>query len=259
MHKIILQLLLIFTFVSCSIYKNNRETIKDDVDFSKRPEHNSKDYGAQFRYLKTPYLNTSGVKALDLRFRSQIYLEQIATQIEKQNELFFTSKDKARFTIINSQTPFHFSLPGKNIFISSGLISKYIKSEKLLYCLIAYELIRSEKEVYRKQLLIPTGFMTTEKLLSMMRLGINDKVELHKWAFYLLKRVGIDTDNYLSWLQIQNRNSIDFSMQLGDISVISREEALFKAFIVKNTSVTLGRYHEGSSRGFYAFINNIKR
>ena len=92
MHKIILQLLLIFTFVSCSIYKNNRETIKDDVDFSKRPEHNSKDYGAQFRYLKTPYLNTSGVKALDLRFRSQIYLEQIATQIEKQNELFFTNQ-----------------------------------------------------------------------------------------------------------------------------------------------------------------------
>jgi hypothetical protein len=204
-------------------------------------------------------LSTEGNKKLNLSSRSNAYFNSIVEQIQKNNELFFDNSVSASITIINSEIPFHFSLPGKSIFVSSGLINKYIKSEKLLYCLIIYELIRSEKGIYRKQIVIPTGFYSTERMLSTMRLSISDKVEIHKWAFYLLKRIGIDTDNYLSWLQIQNRNSVDFSMQLGDLSVISREESLFKAFIIKNTDKKSVKYHAGSSRGFYRFIRNIKR
>jgi hypothetical protein len=97
-------------------------------------------------------------------------------------------------------------------------------------------------------------------MLSLLRLNIEEKVEIHKWAFHILKRVGIDTDSYLSWIQIQNRNSVDFSLQLGDISSISREESLFKAFIIKNTEKKkTSKSHEGSSREFYAFINQLKR
>lgn len=244
---------------SCSYFKRDKEKIVDAVDFSKRAELTNDDYKVQLASLKKSYLNTQGINEIKINRRDTKYLEKIATEIQKQNELFFTTESRPEFTIVESDTPFHFSLPGKNIFISSGLINKYIKSEKLLYCLLIYELIRSEKGVYRKQFVIPTGFITSEKILSMMRLKIEDKVEIHKWAFYLLKRIGIDTDNYLSWLQIQNRNSVDFSMQLGDISVISREEALFKAFIIKNTTNKSAKFHEGSSKSFYRFVSSIKR
>ena len=250
---------ILFTLSSCSLFKKNEHRIRDDFDFSKKRDYVKSDYVDHLKSQKNSYLNSNKVNVIGLRKSSKSYLEKVALEIQIQNELFFDQDEKVNFSIIKNEIPFHFSLPGKNIFISSGLINKYIKSEKLLYCLITYELIRSEKNIYKKQTVVPTGFITTEKMLSMMRIKIEDKVEIHKWAFYLLKRIGIDTNNYLSWLQIQNRNSVDFSMQLGDISIISREEALFKAFIVKNTSSKSKRFHAGSSRSFYKFINNIKR
>lgn len=255
-----INLILIFVFISgCSLFKSADEKESDLIDLSNRPEYQNKDYLDQMKSLESSYLKTNGIQKIRLSGNSKRYFDSIVNQIQKNNELFFDDSIEPSLTVIDSEVPFHFSLPGKKIFVSSGLINKYIKSEKLLYCLVIYELIRSEKGVYRKQIIIPTGFYSTVKMLSTMRLSISDKVEIHKWAFYLLKRIGIDTDNYLSWLQIQNRNSVDFSMQLGDLSVISREESLFKAFIIKNTDKKSIKYHAGSSRGFYRFIRNIKR
>jgi hypothetical protein len=253
-------LLVLLLISSCSLFEEKGSSKEvDSLDLRPLSKNTELDYNDHLESLKKDYLATTGIKKVQLRKRSEKYLSSVAMEIQKNNELFFTKSAKVNFSIIEEQIPFHFSLPGKNIFISTGLISKYIKSEKLLYCLITHELIRSEKSVYRKQVVVPTGFLTTKKILSMMRLKIEDKVEIHKWAFYLLKRIGINTDNYLSWLQIQNRNSIDFSMQLGDISAISREEALFKAFIIKNIDTKSNKYHAGSSRSFYSFVNDIKR
>ena len=241
------------------MFQEKKGVKNNSVDLREVTEFSSQDYRDHLASLKKDYLKTRDIKSIYINKRNRRYLDKVSSEIQKNNELFFTNKELPIFSIIESEVPFHFSLPGKNIFISSGLIKKYIKSEKLLYCLIIFELIRTEKGVYRKQVLIPTGFLKTKKVLSMMRLKIEDKVEIHKWAFYLLKRIGIDTDNYLSWLQIQNRNSIDFSMQLGDVSTISREEALFKAFIIKNTENKSNKYHAGSSKSFYSFVNSIKR
>ena len=86
-----------------------------------------------------------------------------------------------------------------------------------------------------------------------------DKVEIHKWSYYLLKRTGVGPDSYLSWLQVKNRNSLDFSLQLGDIRSISREEALFKAFLIEaeKDSTRFSKYR-GSSKAFYRLLNEIK-
>ena len=67
----------------------------------------------------------------------------------------------------------------------------------MLYCLLVYELIRSERAIYEKKIIIPTGTLSTSRILSILRININDKVEIHKWAFYILKRIGLDTDTYL--------------------------------------------------------------
>ena len=107
---------------------------------------------------------------------------------------------------------------------------------------------------------MPTGHLTTSRILGLMRLKTIDKVEIHKWAFYTLKRVGIDPDIYLSWLQIQNRNSLDFAVQLGDTSSISREESLFKAFLIEQSNAKSNQTkYERSSRDFYSFVNRLKR
>tara|TARA_Y100000782_G_C10189690_1_gene270108 strand:- start:5957 stop:6685 length:729 start_codon:yes stop_codon:yes gene_type:complete len=221
---------------------------------------NSEDFVDHLQAFEEFYLNSKNAQVYNLYRKEEKFLEGIARDITKNNELFFTSTNRPTFKIIKHPAPFHFSLPGLKIFISSGLISKYIKSEKLLYSVIAYELIRSEKRIYRKSLIVPTGYLTTSRMLGLMRLKTTDKVEIHKWAFYTLKRVGVDPDIYLSWLQIQNRNSLDFAVQLGDTSSISREESMFKAFLIEQANAKSGQAkYERSSREFYSFVNRLKR
>lgn len=255
---------MIFTFLSCADLPlplgKSKKNKKFEVSLGQYEKYDDKDYTDHLESLKFPYLASVGGKQIKLDRQRQAYLKGALEKIVKNNELFFTKDFETNIYIIDDSTPFHFSLPGKNIFISSGLIKKYIKNEKILYCLLAYELIISEKNIYRKRIIIPTGAVSTRRILSLLRLGINEKVEIHKWAFYILKRIGIDSDNYLSWLQIQNRNSIDFSLQLGDIGSISREESLFKAFIIKNTEKKKKeKKYEGSSKEFYTFVKSLKR
>lgn len=236
--------------------KKNSKTLK----LNGYEHYETNDYIAHLESLKFDYLDSIETKEIRLdRYRKR-YLEKILDVVVKNNELFFTSTSKPSVYIIDDETPFHFSLPGMNIFVSNGLIKKYIKSENILFCLLTYELIISEKNIYKKRIIIPTGTMTTRKILSLLRLTIDEKVEVHKWAFYLLKRIGLDTDNYLSWLQIQNRNSVDFSLQLGDIGSISREESMFKAFIIQNTEKQrITKKYKGSSKEFYSFVKALKR
>ena len=129
----------------------------------------------------------------------------------------------------------------------------------MLVSILSYEMVRSEKLLYPKQLIIPLGFITLERLLSLGRLNIEEKVEVHKWAHYLTIRSGYDGEYYLSWLQTQNRNTADFILQVGDINLINREEFLFKAFLIKNAAdgdeIAL---RKNSSKSFYAFINSIR-
>jgi hypothetical protein len=130
----------------------------------------------------------------------------------------------------------------------------------MLYCLLVYELIRSEKSIYKKTIIIPTGTLSTSRILSLLRLETNNKVEIHKWAFYILKRIGIDTDSYLSWLQIKNRNSLDFAMQIGDIQSVSQEESLFKTFLIEEVkNLKQSTQYKGSSQKFYTFLKQIKK
>lgn len=261
MKRIILVIL--FTLSSCanfSFYKNENETKGLLISLKDYSQYTSKDYIDHLSSLKFDYLNSIATKEIKLNRYQKRYISKIVNIIIEHNELFFTSKEKAKIYFISDETPFHFSLPGKNIFISSGLITKYIKNENILFCLLAYELIISEKNIYKRRIIIPTGAVSTRRILSLLRLSIDEKVEIHKWAFYLLKRIGLGTDNYLSWLQIQNRNSVDFSLQLGDIGSISREESLFKAFIIKNTENNkISKKYKGSSKEFYSFVKALKR
>ena len=250
--------LIIFFSTSCS-YLGLRRVEVSSVKLDKYVEFDEKDYEDHLENFEKIYLTTNSTKIIHLNSHSEKYLAAIVEKIVKTNELFFLKKVKPKFHVIRSSTPFHFSLPGRKFFISSEIINKYITNEAMLYCMILYELIKSEKNLYYKKIIIPTGTLSTPRALSLLRLDTRQKFEVHKWAFYILKRIGLDTDSYLSWLQMKNRNALDFSLQIGDVESISREEALFKSFLIQEVKNNRKRSEfKSSSRRFYSFVKNVK-
>lgn len=220
-------------------------------------EMNEVDYSDHFASLKDDFLSTPGVKKVQLDPMVSNYLQELATEIIAKNEIFFRELKSASLTIIDADAPLHFSLPKGEIFVSRGLISKYLKHESMLVSILAYELVRSEKLLYPKETIIPTGYMPLERMLVLGRLSLEEKMEVHKWAHHITERSGFDGEYYLSWLQIQNRNTADFILQVGDANLITREESLFKAHLIKNPADN-NVVRKNSSKNFYNLINKFR-
>ncbi len=217
----------------------------------------SADYADQLLSLKSHCLSTPGIKVFKSSF-AKSYTQALADEIISRNEIFFKNLRTADVTIIDRDSPIHFSLPRGEIFLSTGLISKYIKHESMLVSILSFELVRSERLLYPKQMIIPIGYISVERLLNFQRLNLDEKIEIHKWAHYLTVRSGYDGEYYLSWLQTQNRNTADFLLQVGDINLINREEAVFKAHLIKFSKKEESPAKKNSSRNFYTFINSIR-
>jgi hypothetical protein len=218
----------------------------------------SKDYEDHMAGLKGPFLNSPGVKIYRLNDVTQKYIEGLVIDIIANNEIFFKKLKSGKITILDTESPLHFSLPKGEIFLSRGLITKYMKTESMLVCVLSFELVRSEKLLYPRQTIVPIGYVTLERMLNLNRLGLSEKMEVHKWAHHLTVRSGFDGEYYLSWLQSQNRNTADFILQVGDANQITREESLFKAFLIKSTNEEQIIARKNSSKSFYTFINRIR-
>lgn len=218
----------------------------------------STDFADHLYSLKESFLSTPGIKIFPINPVAKKYIQGLAQEIIAKNEIFFKNLKTANITIIDAQAPLHFSLPRGEIFLSNGLIAKYMKHESMLVSVLAYELVRSENLLYPKQIIIPVGYVGMEKMISLGRLSLDEKMEIHKWAHYLTVRSGFDGEYYLSWLQTQNRNTADFIMQVGDANLINREESLFKAFLIKNSTEDDVPGKKNSSKIFYSFINSIR-
>jgi hypothetical protein len=218
----------------------------------------AQDYEDHLAALKQPFLNSPGIKIFNTDDSTKKYIEALITDIIANNEIFFKKLKQGSITIVDSESPLHFSLPKGEIFLSRGLITKYLKTESMLVCVLTYELVRSEKLLYPRQTFIPIGYVTLDKMLNLNRLSLDEKMEVHKWAHHLTIRSGFDGEYYLSWLQAQNRNTADFILQFGDANQITREESLFKAFLIKSSSEEQVIPRKNSSKSFYTFINRIR-
>lgn len=215
------------------------------------------DFSDHLASLRVPFLAGSGVKVSDVP-EARKYLKQLTNEIISKNEIFFKNLNSASVTILESNSPIHFSLPKGEIFISTGLISKYIKHESMLVSVLSYELVRSENLLYPKNIIIPVGHISIGRMLRFSKLDLEEKIEIHKWAHYLTIRSGYDGEYYLAWLQTQNRNTADFLLQVGDIDTINSEESLFKAFLIKSSVEDDLTLKKNSSKKFYTFINSIR-
>lgn len=252
-------LLLVLGLSGCSLWRSDKT--KDSFDDIEIAPLQNKDYLAVYEALDKAYKDTLARDYKYLSGGSQFYLKKIVRSIANSNELFFDKKINIDFKVVKDKRPFHFSIPPNKIFFSSGLLLKYIESESFLTVIISYELARLEKKFYKKITPIPVGFIATEKLLSYLRLDSDEKLLVHQWGYHNLYRSIYYSDAYLSWIQVQNRKSLDFILHLGEQGAISREESLFKGFLVKYnlTSVSNKKSFEGSPREFYSFISEVER
>lgn len=256
-HAGVYYLLIVIIFSSCTTIKLPSIKRAQSINKSGHVTMSSEDYAEQLASLKTAFLKTPGLKTIENEF-IQKYLNELSGEIISKNEIFFKNLKNASVTIIKNEAPIHFSLPKGAIFISTGLITKYIKHESVLVCILSYELVRSENLLYPKQVTVPVGYINLERMLALSKLNVEEKMEIHKWAYYLTIRSGFDGEYYLSWLQTQNRNTADFLLQVGDINLINQEESLFKAFLIKNSSDEESPIKKNSSKTFYTFLNSIR-
>src|SRR5690606_19807347 len=166
------------------------------------------------------------------------YLLDMHQRIVTNNELVFEKYSRPKFYIVRDTTPFHFSLPGGHYFLSQGLIRKYLANEDLLAAVLAIETFRSEKGIYEKRTVVPNGNIGIERMLLILRLDIETRGEINKWAYLLMRRAGYDPGALLNLIQLKNKNALDFSASVGNISSISREEFNYKNFLSRTPSET---------------------
>jgi hypothetical protein len=251
------------SLTSCTTVKNIFNFKKPEkkipkINYVAPAKYAKDDFIVHLKVFEKFYLKDTDVKLVKLYDGEKKYLTSLVKTIISSNELFFDSAGSPEIFIINDKRPFYFSLPSKKIFISLRLFKKYLKNEHILASVLAYELVRSEKNIYKKNIIAPTGVMSTERIITLLRIGLEYRSDVHKWAYYLVKRSGFDSSIYLNWIQVQNRNSIDFKFFYGDTSIISREEALFKGFLIrKNKKSIYDKAKVKSSKKFFRLINRI--
>ena len=247
-------LVLIGTAVSCSSNTN-----KNTIDYTGIGELPTKDYVDHLAAAAGDYLAFEETKTIKLRPDTIDFLETIYDRLVSNNQLILNLNERPTFYIIQHKSPFLFSLPRSQFFFSTALIERYLKSEELFVAAFAAEVVRSQRFIYEKRIMLPLGFYSTEKMITLTKLKFDTKEQVNEWTYFVLKRAGYDASAFLNWIQIQNRNTLDFAMYLGDSVGISKEEHLFKNFMTKQGVLGVEkRFNEAnSSKNFYKLLNNV--
>jgi hypothetical protein len=251
--KIIAALFLGVSLVSCS----SNKTV--EIDYNSLDAIATRDYVDHLASAGVSYLASEDVETIKLRPETVEFLNGIFDRLISNNQVLLATKDKPKFFVIKHKSPFLFSLPKEQFFFSSSLIEKYLKSEELFVAALTAEVLRSTRSIYEKRIMIPLGFYSTEKMIQLTRLKAETKQQVNEWSYYVLKRSGYDSSAYLNWIQVQNRNTLDFSLYIGDSLGISKEEHLFKNFMSKQGVLSVEKRitEANSSKNFYKLLNNI--
>jgi hypothetical protein len=249
----------LFLFLTSAYLIGCSHTPNSGFDFSSLGNPTDRDFVDHLASTGEVFLKSDGVQEMKLGKESQKFLSSIYDRLVLNNEALFSSKARPIFHFIKNKTPFLFSLPNSQFFFSSGLLEKYLKSEEIFVAALATEIIRSQRLIYEKKIIIPIGNLSVEKMVTLCRLRSEVKVSINEWAYAILKRSGFDASAYLNWIQVQNRNTLDFSFMLGDAVGISKEEHLFKNYLSKQgiASVEKKINEANSSKEFYKLINNV--
>ena len=261
MKKIILHFLILLHLSGCAGLKRfiwpNAD--KGDFDLSQYNEFQNEDFLLHFEHIAKHYVEINKNNILNVNKTIAGYTDSLLERIFNRNEVLFKNKKNHKIYFIKDKAPFYFSLPPHHIFLSTGLMRKYIEQEELFVVLLLGEMIKLEKNLFPKITMIPIGYWSTERLLPLLSLDFKTKTKMNKWIYYALDRSGYDADQLLSWLQIQNKNILDFGTQSGNSQRIILEESALKSFVVRYLkSERVEENKKMSSKEFYIMKNFIK-
>jgi hypothetical protein len=261
LHRLSFVLILLGVFSSCANIRNFFSYDKRGNFLRNYQRVTQKDYNDHLKGLGHDYISSRDVKLIKLRKSEQRYIEKIYKKILDNNELILRDKNLPQFYVVRSKIPFYFSLPGGQYFFSLALFKKYFKTEGTFVAAFTFEMFRSIRGLYEKHYLVPTGSVSTEKLLSITRIDYSLRVEIGKWTYTAMKRAGLNAFVYLNWLQLQNRNALDFTLQQGDTYSSSREEYMFKNYVINEGLKSKEIYDKevNSSKDFYLLINRLSK
>lgn len=245
---------IIILFSSCSLFSKSEKT----YPFGMGKTYEKNDYDKHFEQIAKNFISENRKKIILIDVNNDLYLKKLVDKIYVKNENIFAKRIPIKVNIIKTNEIIFFSLPGGYIFLSSELVSKYLKSENIFNAIFVTEFIKSNLSLYRKNLIIPRENYTYKDLIKLTRLYVEDRIVLNNLTYEVLKRTGLDAGAKLLWIQLQNRNSVDFSRSNEFNSELLREE-----FLMKNYMITNGDYNieiqQNSSKDFYRFRGNIER
>jgi hypothetical protein len=245
------------TILSCSYLPLKKDVI---IERDRIPEQLNDDYVDQLKYFSSNYKESLGKKKIKLSKKNKEYFDRTVKKILSHNELLLPDNGKVEVIVIQEDAPIFFSFPGYKIFMSSGLIKKYVTNESLLVSLIVVEVIKSGKNIYEKKDYVPVGYIETKVALDLVKVKSSIVSNLYKWAYVAMKRSGYDGSSVLNLIQIINRNKIDFSWQVGSYNDVSQIEYHFKKFLVaQGLGLEIDDYVYKSSNDFYDFKRNVLR
>ncbi|MCY4524487.1 MAG: hypothetical protein OXB84_07095 [Halobacteriovoraceae bacterium] len=265
MNRLLISLTLLIFFTSCGYFNFlSSDSSKNIPSLSDYQIYEDKDYIDQLVSLAEAYKKSPSIKIIKLGDKSRKFLQDIYKKIMENNEFLLLAKfpDIPNFYIINNDTPFYFSLPRSNFFFSSGLIKKHLKSEELFVAVLVHEIIKSRRNLYLKKIIVPVGYMSTSRMLALTRVPLEIREQINKWSFHVMRRAGYDPSAYLIWLQIQNKNTIEFTLQLSGGRNISQEEYLFKSYIIQEKVGGIEGLQKtviNPSKYFYSLIKDVKK
>lgn len=244
---------ILLALLSCSSDKK-KSSILGDVEIYK-----SNDYAEHLASLTDAYMLLEKKETLKLSLGSIDYLQGVYNRIIENNQVLLSKSNSPKFFVIKHGSPFFFSLPKSQFFLSTALIEKYLKSEELFVAAFCAEVVRSVRNIYEKKITYPLGFSSTEEIVALSRIRPEMKKQVNEWVYHVLKRSGFDPSAYLNWIQIQNRNIVDFSYMLGDFANVSKEEHLFKNYMAKQGVLGVEKKlnESNSSNEFYKFLSNV--
>lgn len=260
MRKYLIGIILLTTCSCSGIWPFIKKKDSFDKLLEKYSFFQNKDYEDQLESLAQVYINSPGVSLYELRKRDKRYLKDIFDKIVLSNELLIKAKKNPNFFIIKNEAPFYFSLPGGNFFFSMGLFQKYLKNEDVFVAALTKEIIKSLRGIYEKKIIVPIGHIRTEQIITMTRISLEVDHELNRWVFYALKRSNMDPYAYLNWLQIKNKNALDFRLLFGNTDNFTREEFLFKNYITKGNLQERYNINQNanSSPEFYNLLKDLR-
>lgn len=244
-------IIMFFCLLSCS---------RGQFNSSMGPYHTRTDFSDHWELLGEDFREGQRESIVSLSGPSKKYLRDLIKKIKLGGGPLLEDFKERDVVVVSDYRPFHFSVPNGRIFLSLGLLKKYVEYEGLLASILAIEMIRGHKKIFVKNIMVPTGVVSFDKLRPLLRINPELQSEVNKWAVYTLKRSGFDPLSLLRLLQIKNKNFLDFFVTQNESKNISVERVHLKNFLVNRRLFDdINKVLKNSSRGFYHFINEVKK